>query len=278
MNFFYKKLLYVMTIGLVMNTACIEAMRRMVTLLTRQARQATPATLEIFKQQGVKYSDGLETGHFMDKKDKNLGSLVLLDKHHFDAEQLDRWCNLMLQNLEKQQLAELLNSNTEPVKMYVRYVSKKMGHGTFADQKIHKGTFIAEYTGVVHTALSQLGMRELRDSSYDCSYAVPIQTSYGSQTKIDAYAVGNETRYMNDGGKNSNIFATAVLGDDGLPHVCFFALRDIEEGEQFLWNYGGGYWIKHSFSGAVLFSCVGIGVFMFFDAMAFGRKIEQKAV
>uniref|UniRef100_A0A7S4FA60 SET domain-containing protein n=1 Tax=Chrysotila carterae TaxID=13221 RepID=A0A7S4FA60_CHRCT len=51
----------------------------------------------------------------------------------------------------------------------------------------------------------------------------------------------NWTRFLNHGEPNLRVKSLAK-GLDGKPRVWFVALRDIEAGEELLWDYGESYW------------------------------------
>ena len=78
---------------------------------------------------------------------------------------------------------------------------------------------------------------------------------------LDAFKVGNLARYINtcdspekEGGTKANLILQPIfarlLGEDGAPQphsmqfyrVALFATRDIEPGEELLYDYGRNYW------------------------------------
>jgi hypothetical protein len=96
--------------------------------------------------------------------------------------------------------------------------------GLFAGQKISKGQFIGTYSGET-TDITACSVLDVLFNNIELS---PYQFGV-----LDAKDVGNETRMINDGMPN----LTALnVGFD----VYFLALRDIQEGEELLFNYGVG--------------------------------------
>uniref|UniRef100_A0A7S0L8E2 SET domain-containing protein n=1 Tax=Coccolithus braarudii TaxID=221442 RepID=A0A7S0L8E2_9EUKA len=54
-------------------------------------------------------------------------------------------------------------------------------------------------------------------------------------------STSNWTRFLNHGEPNLRV-KSLLKGMDGKPRVWFVALRDIEIGEELLWDYGESYW------------------------------------
>ncbi|MFN0108205.1 MAG: SET domain-containing protein [Blastocatellia bacterium] len=97
------------------------------------------------------------------------------------------------------------------------------GRGCFATQPFKKGRKIAEFTGErisrVETARRLNGLRRIRICGLD---------SYWS---VDGSVGGNATQFINHSCQG-NCRLTAVKG-----HLLFFALRDIEPGEEIVLDY-----------------------------------------
>ncbi|XP_058254847.1 uncharacterized protein LOC131359209 isoform X2 [Hemibagrus wyckioides] len=108
-----------------------------------------------------------------------------------------------------------------------RFINIIKGYGVFATTRIEEGSFIVEYRGVLR----------------DAAQCVPDAYSY--------YFIYNNTRYcidasVDDGSLgrlvNDDINPNAkvkVISINRIPHLCLFALRDIQPGEEITYDYGG---------------------------------------
>lgn len=128
---------------------------------------------------------------------------------------------------------------------------------------IPRGAFVCEYQGEIIAGKQSDSRGELADAQR-CSYLfdigindlynpfnsmtsqpnVPSQDNSDQDLTIDATRMGNEARYINHS-KNPNLRYKYVWYDDrltnyklGLPHLCFFAVRDIKPFEELFIDYG----------------------------------------
>lgn len=203
------------------------------------ARNPNPATQAVFESQGIHYTDKLLRGVFFRREEAaKQGQQVTLKD--FTPDELERIINHYMQQPEFQNLSEEYRDYIDKPElmpaMEVRFVSRKWGHGTYALEDIKKGTFVAEYTGALHSMSS---IRPSGGQWYDPRYNLNYPAEYNH---VDAHCCGNESRYMNDGGKESNLSMICILGNDGIFHLVLIANRDIKAGEQLLWSYGFSYW------------------------------------
>lgn len=102
-------------------------------------------------------------------------------------------------------------------------INGSMNRGLFACDKIFKGQFVTIYIGESILEKSQ-------DSLLNHLKKIATYRPYVFE-RIDAQEIGNESRMMNDG--LPNLFF--------LTYGCrtfFFALKDLNPGEELLWNYG----------------------------------------
>ncbi len=113
----------------------------------------------------------------------------------------------------------------------VRWIESIMGFGLFAQEKMNRGEFIGEYVGeiVLHSAL---------DYS-DYYYRYPALDQSGIPFKIDARD-GNIIRFVNHSKKFNACMHRAYVAP--FYHQILIADRDIEIGEQILYDYGDRYW------------------------------------
>lgn len=117
------------------------------------------------------------------------------------------------------------------------FKSKFHGFGLFSDEDIiKKDEFVMEYTGEVITDKEA----ERRGNFYEmnnCSYLFNL-VNYGSEClySIDAFELGNESRYINHSGESPNLNSNVLL-INGVSRITFTAKRDIYMGEEFLFDY-----------------------------------------
>lgn len=112
----------------------------------------------------------------------------------------------------------------------IEEVSKSVGFGVFAKSKISKGVMIGEYTGILRSKGGS-------DANNDYLFA----TRYGRSFSLDARDAGNEIRFVNHSHLHANaVFLSVFHG--GLWHVIIIADREIQAGEQILFDYGYEYW------------------------------------
>ena len=71
-------------------------------------------------------------------------------------------------------------------------------------------------------------------------WAVPktLQILIWSNCSIDGTFSDGAGRMMNDGARRERNARTSVLLVDNLPHLCFYALRDVMKGEHITYDYG----------------------------------------
>ena len=97
------------------------------------------------------------------------------------------------------------------------------GLGCFATQHFRKGRKIAEYAGL-RVRFDDLTEDE---ASWDLNYIVGIDEVWA----VDGSRSGNETRYINHSCE-PNVYLRITHG-----HAIFYALRNIEPGEELVWDY-----------------------------------------
>ncbi|XP_050203745.1 histone-lysine N-methyltransferase SUVR3 [Mercurialis annua] len=124
----------------------------------------------------------------------------------------------------------------------------RKGWGLWADQFIWEGQFVCEYAGELLTTEEARRRQEIYDklaSSGRFSSSLLVVREHLPSGKaclrvnIDATRVGNVARFINhscDGGNLSTMLVRSA--GDLLPRLCFFASRDINEGEELTFSYG----------------------------------------
>ncbi|MCE5294520.1 MAG: SET domain-containing protein-lysine N-methyltransferase [Chlamydiales bacterium] len=117
----------------------------------------------------------------------------------------------------------------------IRWIDDEMGYGLFSQNLIAKEAFIGQYTGLVHKG-GRFGKKMLN------GYCIRIPTKFWSLQYfvMDAQNAGNELRFANH--SDAPNIRPFCLIDRGLVHIGFFALRQIEVGEELTFDYGRAYW------------------------------------
>ncbi len=141
---------------------------------------------------------------------------------------------------EMRQFFELNRDKIETgyvVDFSIKWIDKYLGYGLFAEKPIKEGEFIGEYCGVVQrSGFFQAGK--------SCEYAMRYpKLSFGFKRYMyDAGKWGNELRFANHS-YSPNLQPVIAL-ENGLCHPVLIALKDIESGEQLVYDYGEDYWSK----------------------------------
>lgn len=133
------------------------------------------------------------------------------------------------QELGKTFYREITTSYFAPSK--VSFVDERVGYGLFAKKNVKKGEFIGEYTGKV--SRYEIG------TFSDYLYRYPINDQIDRPYVIDANS-GNVLRFANHSSRFNMKAHTAYI--EPFFHTIFLATRAINEGEQFLYDYGKKYW------------------------------------
>lgn len=148
------------------------------------------------------------------------------------------------------QLFSLLNMGQEP--LYIRFIHRQIGFGTFASRAIKTGEVITFYNGIFNGGD--------KDSLYGFSLINDAFHAY-----IDASVLGNLARFINHSQETLPQQMMGVLAKDqsanvsqlakpnaqtnyityeGISFVYLTATRDITAHEQILFDYGPNYWAK----------------------------------
>lgn len=120
--------------------------------------------------------------------------------------------------------------------LQVQWAHEKVGYGVFASRKISKGSYVAEYTGVVR----RNDLRRCFEPLNDYCVVYPIQDEIGKNFFLDAKDKGNIARFINHSYFPNLLFVYAFC--EGMYHRILIAVRSIEKGEQLFYDYGRSYW------------------------------------
>ncbi|KAI4901058.1 hypothetical protein NFI96_034328 [Prochilodus magdalenae] len=151
---------------------------------------------------------------------------------------------------EKKYLDELITKGIENG-MMVKYIEGK-GRGVFATQHFQKGQYVVEYHGdlLLKTDAKKREAIYAQDPTTGC-YMYYFQ--YLSKTYcVDATKETDRMGRLINHSKNGNC-QTKLHDINGIPHLILVASRDIEEGEELLYDYGDRSkasiaahpWLKH---------------------------------
>lgn len=110
-----------------------------------------------------------------------------------------------------------------------------VGHGVFADRVIRANDVIGEYTGVLR--------RNVPGDEHNRYLAGTQPYGRFDDFVIDGQHEGNITRFINHSFKAANVRSEHVFHELRW-HRVLRAERDIQRGEQLLWDYGVNYWAE----------------------------------
>lgn len=202
-----------------------------------------------FNALGVKYSDRLE----FETPDFEKQNVQRTYEYRTNAAYLRRMAKQFGPLLDKHYIAPL----------YLTHINKEIGYGVFADENIEQGQMIGEYTAVVRDSDKFNGEQNMKEGAYSFNYGSRYKApasawrqylsdwsswfGYGRSDSpeqyliLDAYEIGNETRFVNHSYK-PNIKAEIIPHNDQW-HVVYIAKKPIAKNEQLFIDYGYGYWV-----------------------------------
>ncbi|KAL3889220.1 hypothetical protein ACJMK2_001567, partial [Sinanodonta woodiana] len=133
-----------------------------------------------------------------------------------------------------------IKSGLDKEEFSVKFISKEIGQGVFAACTFHKGDFLLEYFGERITK-SQAEDREKTIYARNKRFYLYIFKHDGKEMCTDATRNLNRIcRLVNDAPeKDANAkMRKFVIKTSSLPYLALFATRDIQIGEQILYDYG----------------------------------------
>ncbi|CAG8975596.1 hypothetical protein HYALB_00006803 [Hymenoscyphus albidus] len=122
-------------------------------------------------------------------------------------------------------------------------ISQLAGQGLYAGEPILKGDYIDEYC----SELISQGEADRRGITYD-RHGLSFLFDLNKEWALDGHRYANKTRFIN----HAATFQTGlnckaeILWVNGEHRIKFYALRDIEAGEELLFNYGKVFAEKHN--------------------------------
>ncbi|XP_035989894.1 N-lysine methyltransferase KMT5A-A-like, partial [Fundulus heteroclitus] len=125
-------------------------------------------------------------------------------------------------------------------RLEVKFINHYKGRGVFATTPFKKGDFVVEYRGELINYEESQRRRRLYHSA--CAVFMFDFLWQERWWCIDASREDNSLgRLVNDDHKNPSCTMKKILVD-GKPHLCLFAVKDINPGEEITYNYGGTDW------------------------------------
>lgn len=120
-------------------------------------------------------------------------------------------------------------------KVTIAGISQIAGHGLYAGEFMPKNSYIDEYVGEIISC----GEAERRGIIYDHNF-VSFLFNLNQDWVLDGHYLSNKTRYINHASQAENgLNCKAVpLWVNGEHRIKFVALRDIDAGEELLFDYG----------------------------------------
>ncbi|CAK9293209.1 unnamed protein product [Gordionus sp. m RMFG-2023] len=172
------------------------------------------------------------------KKDKNYQKQLVTDYFTVVKRSSLRKCKTDIENEKNNQLEEQIISQFEEGLKIVELPGK--GRGVLAEKKFYRGDFIVEYAG----DLIDLKEAKLRDTRYKLDRNIGCYMYYfevaGKHYCVDATPeTDRKGRLLNHSCKTFNCKTKAVwVRKLKLPKLILMATRDIEIGEELLYDYG----------------------------------------
>lgn len=152
-----------------------------------------------------------------------LRQCTILCRSHKKGEKLEK-CENMLTFSDSQKKVSICKS-------------VKHGLGLFSEEFIPANRFVIEYTGELITDKEA----ERRGNFYELNRTSYLFNSIFSEDyclfSLDAYFLGNESRFINHSASNANLNSQLMISH-GIVKIIFISQRDIYKGEEFLFDYG----------------------------------------
>lgn len=127
-----------------------------------------------------------------------------------------------------------------PLKTLEIFDAGKKGLGLKTNETIRRGTFICEYAGeIINLKTAKEREKNQRD---DMNYIFICKEYAGDKfynvTIVDPTFIGNVGRYINHSCQPNSVIVP-IRVNDSTPHLCVFAIRDIEKNEEICYDYSG---------------------------------------
>lgn len=171
-----------------------EMLREDMITLTRESERSSVTLLLLGDILGFSYTRRLLCFH-----ESDLRNIEIFDSSVFESAASLGWLDFLERGAVFNQLS-------------VNYISPSVGFGLFSNENILKGTFIGEYTGLLHSCKRYDSDTIAVKSRYSVSYP-----SCDGGFEIDASEYGNIIRFVNHSNLPNAEFKSVLLG--GLVHI-----------------------------------------------------------
>jgi SET domain-containing protein len=124
-------------------------------------------------------------------------------------------------------------------KLEVFYINKQKGFGVKSLDYIKKDEYVCEYVGeIIHKdkALERIQRNLIKRAQ---NYVLQVRENYEKiiiSTYIDAEEFGNVSRFLNHS-CDPNLYFDIVRIDHFIPRIAFYAIKDINLGEELTFSY-----------------------------------------
>ncbi|CAI5679042.1 unnamed protein product [Oreochromis niloticus] len=128
---------------------------------------------------------------------------------------------------------------TDKTGLTEQFISPRKGRGVIASQFFKQGEFVLEYRGELCKADPYLEKNKFNDTVEVFLFDFKWKgTSWCIDASVEDKSLG---RLVNDDHRRPNCKMKTVEVE-GRPHLCLFALRDIDPGEEITYDYGKADW------------------------------------
>nr|XP_055062224.1 uncharacterized protein LOC129445121 isoform X1 [Misgurnus anguillicaudatus] len=133
-----------------------------------------------------------------------------------------------------------ITCKTDKPELYEQVISKYKGRGVFTTEAFFRGDFVLEYRGELLTSEESLDRSKLYND-VENTFLFDFQW-HGKNWCMDASKEdGSLGRLVNDEHRNPTCKIRTVEVNKK-PHLCLFAVRDIQPGEEITYSYGDSDW------------------------------------
>nr|XP_055073729.1 uncharacterized protein LOC129453496 isoform X2 [Misgurnus anguillicaudatus] len=133
-----------------------------------------------------------------------------------------------------------ITCKTDKPELYEQVISKYKGRGVFTTESFFRGDFVLEYRGELLTSEESLDRSKLYND-VENTFLFDFQW-HGKNWCMDASKEdGSLGRLVNDEHRNPTCKIRTVEVNKK-PHLCLFAVRDIQPGEEITYSYGDSDW------------------------------------
>ncbi|KAL1274946.1 hypothetical protein QQF64_027760 [Cirrhinus molitorella] len=137
----------------------------------------------------------------------------------------------------KDAMHHVVSKTDKTLILEVKYINAVKGRGLFAKHSICKGDFVVEYRGDV-ISHAELQRRQKRYHTSSAAFMFEFKWRRKAWCIDASREDGSFGRIVNDDHKQPNC-KMKKIDVNGKPHLCLFALKDIKEGEEITYDYGG---------------------------------------